>query len=239
MIKEQIKSITEALPTGVRLCAVSKFHSVENIYEAYEAGQRIFGESHVQELKEKVEYFQQQTTLPTLRDSSPIEWHFIGHLQTNKVKYIAPFVSLIHSMDSAHLFDEIAKQGLKCGRDIPCLVQLHVAQEETKYGFTPTEAVAFVKDIIREKRITGCGVSLRGIMAMASHTNDTERIRTDFRTAHDCFTEIKALLTTHTTPTIASLFSECSMGMSDDYHIAIEEGATLIRIGSTIFGERT
>ncbi len=130
MIAQQIKSITETLPAGVRLCAVSKFHPVESLREAYDAGQRIFGESHVQELSQKVAYFSGQGLLPAVDDifhHERIAWHFIGHLQTNKVKYLAPYVSLIHSMDSPRLFEEIAKQGQRVGRDIPCLVQLHVA----------------------------------------------------------------------------------------------------------------
>ena len=135
MIGEEIKRITAELPDGVRLVAVSKFHPEEAVMEAYGAGQRIFGESHVQELQRKHE------TLP-----SDIEWHFIGHLQTNKVKYIAPYVALIHAVDTPKLLAEIDKQGVKCGRRIPCLLQLHVAQEETKFGFTPEEA----EELLRE-----------------------------------------------------------------------------------------
>lgn len=239
MIEEQIKSITEALPRGVRLCAVSKFHPVEALEAAYRAGQRIFGESHVQELQQKVAYFSEHALPPLLHREegrAGIEWHFIGHLQTNKVKYLAPYVALIHSMDSPRLFEEIAKQGIRCGRDIPCLVQLHVAQEETKFGFLPDEALSFLRDVM-PRLGSGCGVSLRGIMAMASNTDDEARIRRDFRLAHDTFLQAKTLLEAGA-PAGAALFTECSMGMSDDWPIAIEEGATLIRIGSSIFGPR-
>lgn len=239
MIEEQIKNITEALPSGVRLCAVSKFHPVEALQQAYAAGQRIFGESHVQELQQKVAWFSEHALPPLLHREEGregIEWHFIGHLQTNKVKYLAPYVALIHSMDSPRLFEEIAKQGLRCGRNIPCLVQLHVAQEETKFGFLPDEALDFLRDVA--PRLSGdCGVSLRGVMAMASNTDDASRIRRDFRLAHDTFLQARTILE-ESAPAAAALFTECSMGMSDDWPIAVEEGATLIRIGSSIFGPR-
>ena len=239
MIAQQIKSITEALPSGVRLCAVSKFHPVEALREAYDAGQRIFGESHVQELQQKVAFFTDHALPPLLHREEGregIEWHFIGHLQTNKVKYIAPYVALIHSMDSPRLFEEIAKQGLRCNRDIPCLLQLHVAQEETKFGFLPDEALSFLTDVM-PRLSSPCGVSLRGIMAMASNTDDEARIRRDFRQAHKVFLQAQAMLSA-ASPELGAQFTECSMGMSDDYPIAIDEGATLIRIGSSIFGPR-
>jgi len=241
MIAQQIKSITETLPAGVRLCAVSKFHPVESLREAYDAGQRIFGESHVQELSQKVAYFSGQGLLPAVDDifhHERIAWHFIGHLQTNKVKYLAPYVSLIHSMDSPRLFEEIARQGQRVGRDIPCLVQLHVAREETKFGFTPEEAMDFLRSVSSRLVLPHCGVSLRGVMAMASNTDDEARIRSDFRQAHRFFLDAKALLSEQSGDAVASLFTECSMGMSDDYRIALEEGSTIVRIGSTIFGPR-
>lgn len=241
MIAQNIKSITETLPAGVRLCAVSKFHPTEALTEAYEAGQRIFGESHVQELRDKVEYFSSQGIQPVIdKDDTTegIEWHFIGHLQTNKVKYIAPYVSLIHSLDSGRLFEEIARQGRKNNRDIPCLVQLHVAQEETKFGFTPEEAINFIRLLLKQQRLTHNGVSLRGIMAMASNTDDDRRIRQDFHTAHQVFAKIKDILSEYGDATLTDIFTECSMGMSDDYQIAIDEGSTIVRIGSTIFGPR-
>lgn len=219
MIAEEIHQITEQLPAGVRLVAVSKYHPAEAIREAYAAGQRIFGESHAQELQQK------HVELANLQG---IEWHFIGHLQTNKVKYIAPYVSLIHAVDSPRLLSEINKQALKAGRRIPCLLQLHVAEEETKFGFTPDEAKAFL-DSGEWRQLEG--VELAGVMAMATNTDDTHRIRDDFRRARRFFEEA---------PLSADLpdFKELSMGMSDDWHIAIEEGSTLIRIGTTIFGQR-
>ena len=222
MIAEEIHKITEQLPTGVRLVAVSKYHPAEAIREAYAAGQRIFGESHAQELQQKH---------ADLADLQGIEWHFIGHLQTNKVKYIAPYVSLVHAVDSPRLLAEINKQALKIGRRIPCLLQLHVAQEETKFGFTPDEAKAYL-DSGEWQQLTG--VQLAGAMAMATNTDDTRRIRDDFHRARQFFDDVKN--TFFNTPD--SIFTELSMGMSDDWHIAIEEGSTLIRIGTTIFGQR-
>ena len=202
--------------------AVSKYHPAEAIREAYAAGQRVFGESHAQEVQQK------HADLANLQG---IEWHFIGHLQTNKVKYIAPYVSLIHAVDSPRLLAEINKQALKVGRRIPCLLQLHVAQEETKFGFTPDEAKAYL-DSGEWQQLTG--VQLAGVMAMATNTDDTRRIRDDFRRARQFFDDMKN--TIFNTPD--STFTELSMGMSDDWHIAIEEGSTLIRIGTTIFGQR-
>ncbi|MCF0159821.1 MAG: YggS family pyridoxal phosphate-dependent enzyme, partial [Bacteroidaceae bacterium] len=157
-IKDRIKEINGGLPDGARLVAISKYHPASCVAEAYEAGQRIFGESHVQELMEK------QAILPT-----DIEWHFIGHLQTNKVKYIAPFVSLIHAVDTLKLLREIDRQGERCKRVIPCLLQLHVAQEETKFGFTFEECQSLLADG-EWKRMKH--ISLRGLMCMASNTDD-------------------------------------------------------------------
>ena len=217
MIAEEIHNITQALPAGVRLVAVSKYHPADAIREAYAAGQRLFGESHAQELQRK---HQELTDLS-------LEWHFIGHLQTNKVKYIAPYVHLIHSMDSPHLLAEINKQALKAGRTIPCLLQLHVAQEETKFGFTPDEALAFLDDA-GWQHLTG--VRIAGVMAMASNTDDTRRIRDDFHRARLFFEQLRHDYLPEAT--------ELSMGMSGDWHIAVDEGSTLIRIGTQIFGER-
>lgn len=222
MIAEEIHRITEQLPAGVRLVAVSKYHPADSIREAYAAGQRIFGESHAQELQQKH---------TELADLQGVEWHFIGHLQTNKVKYIAPYVSLIHAVDSPRLLAEINKQALKVGRRIPCLLQLHVAQEETKFGFTPDEAMAFL-DSGEWQQLEG--VQLAGVMAMATNTDDTRRIRDDFRRARQFFEEVKRSALSAQLES----FNELSMGMSDDWHIAIEEGSTLIRIGTTIFGQR-
>lgn len=217
MIAEEIHNITQALPAGVRLVAVSKYHPADAIREAYAAGQRLFGESHAQELQRK---HQELTDLS-------VEWHFIGHLQTNKVKYIAPYVHLIHSMDSPHLLAEINKQALKAGRTIPCLLQLHVAQEETKFGFTPDEALAYL-DGAEWQHLTG--VRIAGVMAMASNTDDTRRIRDDFHRARLFFEQLRHDYLPEAT--------ELSMGMSGDWHIAVDEGSTLIRIGTQIFGER-
>jgi len=218
-IQSEIQHICASLPEGVRLVAVSKFHPEEAIMQAYEAGQRVFGESHVQELQRK------HGALP-----GDIEWHFIGHLQTNKVKYIAPYVSLIHAIDTPRLLAEVSRQGLKCGRRIPCLLQLHVAREETKFGFTPDEAEEFLRG--GEWRQME-GAELCGIMCMASLTDDEEQIASEFDVAHQFFL--------HARDTYFSdqpSFCQCSWGMSDDYPIAVLHGATLVRIGSKIFGQR-
>lgn len=217
MISDEIQRITAQLPAGVRLVAVSKFHPSEAIREAYAVGQRVFGESHAQELQRKHE---------ELSDLQGLEWHFIGHLQTNKVKYIAPYVTLIHAVDSPHLLAEIDKQAQKCGRTVSCLLQLHVAAEETKFGFTPDEARAFLDSGSWQPLKN---VRLSGVMAMATNTDDTARIREDFRRARRFFEEARQQFPS---------FTELSMGMSDDWHIAIDEGSTLIRIGTQIFGQR-
>ncbi len=226
MVADEIRRIKEALPEGVRLVAVSKYHPAEAIREAWDAGNRIFGESHAQELQRKHE---------ELKDLD-LEWHFIGHLQTNKVKYIAPYVHLIHSADSPHLLAEINKQALKVNRVLDCLLQLHVAQEETKFGFTPAEARAYLEEgKWRELE----GVRLRGVMAMASNTDDTARISADFHRARQFFEEAQRdFFTPSGASPSSSTFSELSMGMSDDWHIAVDEGSTLIRIGTQIFGQR-
>lgn len=219
MISEQIKSIQESLPEGVRLIAVSKFHPNEAILEAYKAGQRLFGENHVQELTAKHE------SLP-----SDIKWHFIGHLQTNKVKYIAPFISLIHGIDTPKLLKVVDKEGAKAGRVIPCLLQIHIATEETKFGFSREECLEMLSSgIVSELQ----HVQICGLMGMATNTDDETQIREEFHTLHALFEELKASYFKD-----VSTFKELSMGMSDDYPIAIEEGSTLIRVGTKIFGER-
>lgn len=218
-IQENIRQIRSTLPAGVRLVAVSKYHPAEAVRAAYEAGQRVFGESRVQELEEK------HTLLP-----ADIEWHFIGHLQTNKVKYIAPYVSLIHGVDTYKLLCEIDRQGRRVGRVIPCLLQLHVAQEETKFGFTPDECLALLS--AGEWRNLE-HVSLRGLMGMASNTDDTEQVRREFATLARVFSQVRENFFPD-----REEFCELSMGMSDDYPLAIEAGSTLVRIGSRIFGER-
>ena len=218
-ISSILSSIKTDLPDHVRLVAVSKFHPVEMIEEAYHAGQRIFGENHVQEMTQKHEL------LP-----KDIEWHFIGHLQTNKVKYIAPFVSLIHSVDSFKLLKEINKQAEKSQRVISCLLQIHIAQEETKFGFSFDECRTMLQE---EEWKTLTHVQLCGVMGMATFTDDVQEVRNEFRSLKKFFDEIKENYFSH-----IDAFHEISMGMTDDYPIAIEEGSTLIRIGTKIFGER-
>lgn len=215
-IKRNIENVNEGL-SAARLIAVSKTHPPELVREAYDAGQRIFGENKVQEMVAKYE------VLP--RD---IQWHLIGHLQTNKVKYIAPWVSLIHSVDSSRLAGEIDKQGIKAGRVIPCLLQIHIAKEETKFGFDRNEVLEFIKDL-GDRR----GISIEGLMGMATLTANTDQIRSEFRGLKSLFEEIGAM----TLPASVRM-KELSMGMSGDYKIAVEEGSTMVRIGTAIFGKR-
>jgi len=219
MIRDQIKQLSVGLPPGTRLIAVSKTHTADKIMEAYEAGQRDFGENKVQELMAKYE------VLP--RD---IRWHMIGHLQSNKVKYIAPFVHLIHGVDSIKLLQEIDKQGQKIGRKIPCLLQFHIAQEESKFGFSMEEVNAFLSST---KPADLRHIQLCGVMGMATFTDNTAQIRQEFKALASTFNTLKQ----HHLSSVES-FQEISMGMSDDYPIAVEEGSTIIRVGSKIFGER-
>jgi pyridoxal phosphate enzyme (YggS family) len=219
MIKAQLAAIRSSLPATTVLIAVSKTHPTERIMEAYEAGQRDFGENKVQELVEKYE------ALP-----KDIRWHMIGHLQSNKVKYIAPFVHLIHGVDSLNLLKEINKQGQKNGRQISCLLQFHIAQEDTKFGLSLEEAKVFLAgpefSLLDHVRI--CGV-----MGMATFTENTAQIRQEFQNLHAIYQQLLSKYFSSN-----SEFKEISMGMSDDYPIAIEEGSTLIRVGSKIFGAR-
>lgn len=215
-VASKIKEFNALLPSGTRLVAVSKYNPANAVREAYEAGQRIFGESHVQEVVAKHE------ELP-----DDIEWHFIGHLQTNKVKYIAPFVALIHSVDSERLLDEIEKQAAKVGRQIPVLLELHVAQEETKFGFSIDGLEKTLKEVDFVAKYPH--ILFKGIMGMASHVDSEETIRAEFHALSLFFQKAKSIIPT---------FSELSMGMSGDFHIAVEEGSTLVRIGTSIFGER-
>lgn len=211
-----LQEIKADIRPGVELVAVSKYHPAEAIRQAYAAGQRAFGESRVQELQAK------RQELP-----NDIEWHFIGHLQPNKVKYIAPYISLIHAVDSFKLLLEIEKQAAKVGRIIPCLLELRVAQEATKYGFTPAECTA----MLAEGQWRNLHhVKLCGIMCMASHTDATAQIRQEFHTAYSYFQEVKARFFAD-----APTFCQRSWGMSHDYHLAMDEGATMVRIGSAIF----
>lgn len=214
-----LKEVKATIKPGVELVAVSKFHPAEVIQEAYDEGQRIFGESRAQELREK------QATLP-----ADIEWHFIGHLQPNKVKYIAPYISLIHAVDSLKLLNEINKQAAKHNRVINCLLELRVAQEATKYGMTPDECLALLESgEWRELK----NVQIAGMMCMASNTDNRAQIRQEFQRARTCFDEAKTRFFAND-----PAFCQRSWGMSEDYDIAMEEGATLVRIGTAIFGER-
>jgi len=198
---------------------VSKFHPENAVMEAYKAGERIFGESRVQELMEK------QPNLP-----ADIQWHFIGHLQTNKIRYVVPFVSLIHGVDSFKVLREINKQAEITGRVVHCLLQVHIADEETKFGFTTGE----LKEMLDSDEFSKLkNIEIDGLMGMATLTNDTSKIRHEFRSLKNLKDEIKQLYFAHN-----KSFNELSMGMSDDYKIAIEEGSTMIRIGTSIFGTR-
>lgn len=218
-VKGNLKQVLARLPQGVRLVAISKYHPNEFIEAAYEEGQRIFGESHEQELRQKVE------TLP--RD---IEWHFIGHLQTNKVKYIAPYISMIEAVDSLKLLREIDKQAAKNERVIDVLLELHIAEEETKYGLTP-EACRALLAAGEWKSLNH--VRICGLMMMASYVDDEQQIRNEFRIAKNLFDELKAQYFAD-----APWFKERSWGMSHDYPIAVEEGSTMVRVGTSIFGPR-
>ncbi len=218
-VKGHLHQVLESLPQGVRLVAISKYHPNEYIEAAYAEGQRVFGESHEQELRQKHE------SLP-----SDIEWHFIGHLQTNKVKYIAPYVSMIEAVDSLKLLKEINRQAERCGRVIKVLLELHIAEESTKYGLTLDACRQLLED--GEWR-TMSHIQICGLMMMASFVDDTAQIRREMQTARDFFHEIKQTYFADDTA-----FCERSWGMSDDYPIAVETGSTMVRIGTTIFGPR-
>lgn len=218
-IKSNLQDVLKDLPERTRLIAVSKFHPNEMIMEAYEAGQRIFGESKVQEMTQKYE------SLP-----KDIDWHFIGHLQTNKIKYMSSYVAMIHGIDTYKLLSEVNKQAAKVNRIIPCLLQIHIAREETKFGFSFEEC--------REMLSTGewrslTNIQLCGVMGMATDTDSTEQIDKEFRSLTMFYKEIKEKYFANEVK-----FKEISMGMSHDYLQAIAEGSTLIRVGSKIFGER-
>ena len=218
-VKGHLRNVLADLPQGVRLVAISKYHPNEYIQAAYDEGQRIFGESHEQELRQKVE------TLP--RD---IQWHFIGHLQTNKVKYIAPYITMIEAVDSFKLLKEIDKQAEKCGRVIDVLLEVHIAEEATKYGFPP--------EALRQMLSSGEWRELKhvricGLMMMASNVDNEQQIRSEFTLAKSLFVEMKTRFFAD-----QPSFCERSWGMSHDYKIAVEEGSTMVRIGTTIFGPR-
>jgi pyridoxal phosphate enzyme (YggS family) len=218
-IAEQILRLKHELPDGVELLAISKYQPADAIQEAYDAGQRMFGENHIQEMAAKA------AILP-----SDIEWHFTGHVQTNKIKYMAPFVSLIHAVDSFRLLREIDKHAARNNRIIDCLLQIHIAQEDTKYGLTMDECRQLLaNEPWRELQ----HVRIVGLMAMGSNTDDTAQVRREFHQIKLLFEELKSCYFSD----IPS-FCQISEGMTDDYPIAIAEGSTIIRIGSMIFGER-
>ena len=218
-VKGQLKKVLDTLPDGVRLVAISKYHPNEYIEAAYAEGQRIFGESHEQELRQK------HTSLP-----QDIEWHFIGHLQTNKVKYIAPYVTMVEAVDSLKLLKEIDKQAERCGRVIDVLLELHIAEESTKYGLRLDDCRQLLSDgeWRQMKHVRICG-----LMMMASLTDDQEQLRREFMTAADFFDEVKQQYFAD-----APWFCERSWGMSDDYTVAVDCRSTMVRIGTMIFGPR-
>ena len=215
-IASQLALVRQSLPAGVTLVAVSKTHPAEAIRAAYDAGQRIFGESRPQELRAKYE------ALP-----ADIEWHMIGHLQTNKIKYIAPFIAQIESVDSARLVDAIQKEAAKCGRVIDILLEIHVAEEETKTGWNPDELYAY---LAADPFALLPNLRVRGVMGIATNSDDEEVVRRDFEALRRCFEELR--------PKFGEAFDTLSMGMSHDYPLAVACGSTQVRVGSLIFGER-
>lgn len=219
MITKNLQNLYAVVPNHVKIIAVSKTHGIDKINEAYNVGHRYFGENKVQELIAKY------PQLP-----SDIEWHMIGHLQTNKVKYIAPFVSLIQSVDSIKLLETIDKEGKKNNRIIPCLLQVHIAQEETKFGFNENELWQILND---ETLNNYTHVSICGLMGIATFTDDKNQIKKEFRYLFNLFQQARKYVHAH-----KHSFTILSMGMSNDFEVAIEEGSNMIRIGSLIFGER-
>lgn len=218
-VVKHLREVKANLPEGVQLVAVSKFHPNEYIEAAYAEGQRVFGESHEQELAKKV------NSLP-----KDIKWHFIGHLQTNKVKYIAPYIDMVEAVDSLKLLKEINKQAEKNGRVIRVLLELHIAREATKYGLSPSQC----RELLAEGEWRNLkNISICGIMMMASNTDDEELIRREFIEAKNFFDEVKKEYFAND-----EAFEECSWGMSHDYCIAVECGSTMVRVGTTIFGPR-
>ncbi len=217
--ESNLNKVRSSLPVGVKLIAVSKTKNSESILEAYGAGQRRFGENKVQELVTKWE------TLP-----KDIEWHFIGHLQSNKVRFIAPFISMIHAIDSFKILKAVDEEAKRAGRIIPCLIQVHIAMEETKFGFSPEEVV----ELFHNKEVSELkNIIIAGVMGMATYTDDEELISQEFSSLNSLFQTIKEDFFKNN-----PAFCELSMGMSQDYHLAIENGSTMVRVGSSIFGER-
>lgn len=218
-ISQNIVQLKASLPANVTLVAVSKFHPAEALKEAYNAGQRVFGESRAQELTAK------QKVLP-----DDIEWHFIGPLQSNKVKDIAPFIHTIHSIDSLKLLQEVNKQAVKNSRMIRVLLEIHVAQEETKHGLTPDEC----RELLQNEQLAELrNIQICGLMGMATYTDDTTLIEQEFHILHELFSDLKSIYFKGN-----DNFAVLSMGMSHDYPIAISQGSTMIRVGTSIFGER-
>ena len=215
-IRENLATINNELPSAVKLVAVSKFKPVSSVLDAYAAGQRVFGESRPKELMEKA-----------MLCPPDIEWHFIGHLQTNKIKMVVPYVSLVESVDSLHLLEEIDRFSQSTGRVTDCLLEVHVAGEETKQGFAPDQ----LQEVVRASSLCP-NIRLRGLMGMASHVEDESRIRADFSLLRRLFESVRS------SSSRLSSFDVLSMGMSADWRIAIEEGSTNVRIGTAIFGER-
>lgn len=219
MIKENLNIVRATVPSDVTLIAVSKTKPVSDLQEAYDAGQRIFGENKALEMRDK------HQVLP-----DDIQWHFIGHLQTNKIKYIAPFVTLIHAIDSLSLLEAVNKEAAKNNRVINCLLQFHIAQEETKFGLDMEEARAMLES---ESYKNLNNINICGVMGMATFTDDAAQVRDEFKSLKNIFETLKENYFKGN-----ESFKEISMGMSDDYPIAIEEGATMVRVGSKIFGAR-
>lgn len=219
MIQENLNIVRATVPSNVTLIAVSKTKPVSDLQEAYDAGQRIFGENKALEMRDK------HQVLP-----EDIQWHFIGHLQTNKIKYIAPFVTLIHAIDSLSLLEAVNKEAVKNNRVIDCLLQFHIAQEDTKFGLDLEEAMALLEsDSFKDLK----NVNIVGVMGMATFTDDAAQVRNEFKNLKNIFDTLKENYFAD-----KDSFKEISMGMSDDYPIAIEEGATMVRVGSKIFGAR-
>ena len=219
MIKENLEKIRATMPEGITLVAVSKTKPISDLQEAYDAGQRTFGENYPQEMRDKHEVLPQD-----------IQWHFIGHLQTNKIKYIIPYVTLIHSIDTANLLEAVNKEAKKHERVVDCLLQFHIAQEETKFGLDLDEA----RQLLESEAFKAMeNVRICGVMGMATFTDDKVEVRKEFK-------HLKAIFDTLKKEYFANQpqFKEISMGMSEDYLIAIEEGATMVRVGSKIFGAR-
>lgn len=219
-IASNIISLKKQIPLSVKVIAVSKLKTADDILEAYNTGHRLFGENRVQELLNK------KDILP-----SDIEWHLIGHLQSNKIKYIIPFISMIESVDTFKLLKAIDNEAMKAGRIINCLLQVHIAKEETKYGFTANEIFEMIESEDFKKLNS---VRICGLMGMATFSDDHELVRSEFRYLFSCFRDLKERYFN-----LSNDFREISMGMSGDFKIAVEEGSTIVRIGSRIFGERT